>query len=285
MRGLPEPSSPGAATAPAEKPASVPPTTAGPVALVGSGEYLDVMADVDRGLLAGRPARAVLVPTAAAEEGPDRVRYWLDLGTRHFTALGVEPVPLPVLTRDDARAGDFAAAVTGAGLVYLSGGNPGYLASVLRDSPVWAAIQAEWRAGAALAGCSAGACALTWVAEDVRAMRAGGSSSAGSDEHSSEALPTVPSGLAAVPELAVIPHFDRMARWAPDLPARYATRVPAGVTVVGIDEDTAVITAGYAAGERLFAVAGRQSAWVLHPDGKRTEHRSGDELRVPCTRT
>ena len=34
--------------------------SAGPVALVGSGEFLDVMTAVDTGLLTGRPARAAM---------------------------------------------------------------------------------------------------------------------------------------------------------------------------------------------------------------------------------
>ena len=41
----------------------------GPLALVGSGEYLLVMADVEGMLLPGRPARYVQIPTAAAAEG------------------------------------------------------------------------------------------------------------------------------------------------------------------------------------------------------------------------
>ena len=51
------------------------------------------MVPVDAELLAGRPHRAVFLPTAAAEEGRERVRYWIDLGTAHYSAMGVEPVP------------------------------------------------------------------------------------------------------------------------------------------------------------------------------------------------
>ncbi len=245
------------------------------MALVGSGEYLDVMIEIDRRLLAGRPARAVLLPTAAAEEGSKRVRYWLDLGARHFERLGVEPVALPVLTREDASRQDYASLVAGAGLVYLSGGNPGYLASVLRDSVVWSAITAAWRAGTALAGCSAGACALSYVAEDMRAM--------GARRALRSPRMIEPTGLATIPEIAVIPHFDRMARWAPHLAGRYASRVPDGVTVIGVDEDTAIVTEDSPAsvpGERRFAVAGRQSAWVLDRVGGRREHPSGSTLTV-----
>jgi len=251
---------------------------------VGSGEYLDVMLEVDRSLLAGRPQRAVFLPTAAAEEGDASVSYWLDLGARHFERLGVEPVPLPVLTREDAGREDFASLVAGAGLIYLSGGNPGYLASTLRDTLVWAAIAEAWRRGTALAGCSAGACALSYVAEDVRAMRAAAAAGGGVAVGAVEAGAPMPeaTGLAAIPEVAVIPHFDRMLRWAPELADRYASRVPPEVTVVGVDEDTAIVTAGVAAdGRRSFTVVGRQSAWVIDDGGRRTEYSAGSTLTVP----
>jgi cyanophycinase len=255
------------------------PAAPGPVALVGSGEYLDAMVEVDRRLLSGRPQRAVFLPTAAAEEGNERIEYWLELGRSHFERLGVEAVPLPVLTRQDADDGSLAAQVAGAGLVYLSGGNPGYLAATLRETPVWAAIRAAWLGGAALAGCSAGACALTYVAEDVRSRRRaaaeGGGSAAGAGGVMSE-----PSGLAVVPDVAVIPHFDRMLGWAPQMVGEYLARVPDSVTVVGVDEDTAVVTGGAAEGLRAFSVAGRQSAWVLRPDGTRTEHPTGSSFEV-----
>ncbi len=41
----------------------------GPVALVGSGEFLDVMVEVDRGLLAGRPAKGRLPPDGGSRGG------------------------------------------------------------------------------------------------------------------------------------------------------------------------------------------------------------------------
>ena len=54
----------------------------GPLALVGSGEYLAVMAGVEGALIEGRPRRYVQIPTAAAPEGPDRLQYWLDRGAQ-----------------------------------------------------------------------------------------------------------------------------------------------------------------------------------------------------------
>lgn len=246
------------------------------------------MIEVDRDLLTGRPPRAVFLPTAAAEEGEDRVRYWLELGTRHFERLGVEPVPIPVLTRTDAAREDLAALVDGAGLVYLSGGNPGYLAATLRDTAIWTAIVAAWKGGTALAGCSAGACALSFAAEDVRAARAAraavasGGEAANGPAVESESPWRAASGLAVIPEVAVIPHYDRMSQWMPDFADRYLARVPPEVTVVGVDEETAILTAGDTPSSvRNFTVAGRRSAWIIDRDGRRTEFPAGSTLSVP----
>jgi cyanophycinase len=251
----------------------------GPVALVGSGEYLDVMRPVDRTLLDGRPQRAVFLPTASAEEGPETVQYWLDLGRAHFAELGAEPVELPVLTREDADNPEFAAAIAGAGLVYLSGGNPGYLASTLRDTLVWSAILDAWRAGTAVAGCSAGACALSWAAADVRAARAARIAGRGSYEESAtgeEPEATGATGLAMIASLAVIPHFDRIVSWVPGITIQYLSQVPAGVAIVGVDEDTAIVSqSGLGA---PWLVAGRQAAWVIDRDGSQTRYEAGEVI-------
>ena len=222
----------------------------GPLALVGSGEYLEVMADVEGALIEGRPRRYVQIPTAAAPEGPRRLRYWLDLGAAQAERLGVEPVPVVVRDRDEAGSADLATLIHGAGLIYLSGGNPQFLARTLRGTRVWAAIEAAWRSGAALAGCSAGAIALTdWVP----AVR--------SPAREPEAEPEAEPGLGVLPWLRVLPHFDRMRSWAPDLATRAAAGAPPGTTVIGIDEDTAIVD--LSGGGRSWQVHGRQRAWML----------------------
>src|SRR5256714_4359364 len=226
----------------------------GPVALVGSGEFLPAMEALDAALLAGRPARAVFLPTAAGAEGPERVAYWLRLGADHYRRLGAEPVPLEVLDRSDADDPAFAAQVAGAGLVYLSGGNPGYLAATLWGTVMLDAILAAWRAGAALAGCSAGACALTAVADDIR---------------TGAARP----GLAVVPGLVVLPHFDRIERWRPGIVADRAARLAAGQTLVGIDEETALVS-----GDGGWRVDGRRQVWIVAPDGSRTPYPAGTRI-------
>jgi cyanophycinase len=231
------------------------------VALVGSGEFLEVMVPVDAELLAGRPQRAVFLPTASAEEGPQRVRYWIDLATAHYASMGVEPVPLEVLDREDAERPELASKVAGAGLVYLSGGNPGYLANTLAGTAVWQAILEAWRLGAAIAGCSAGACALSRVADDFREP----------GRYSGEAL-------AVVPYLVVLPHFDRFEHWMPGLADRMMARTPPDAVLVGIDEETALVGTG-----DKFTVRGKKSVWRIDRDGTRLQFKPGERLEFPAT--
>jgi cyanophycinase-like exopeptidase len=236
-------------------------TRPGPVALVGSGEYLPVMEDVERRLIAGRPPRFVQLATAAAPEGPGSLGRWHALGRASAERLGVTQVVVPVVDRISADDPELAGLVGGAGLVYLSGGNPPFLASTLRGTRVWAAIEDAWRAGAALAGCSAGAMALTGQVPDIR-------------HPFREAVP----GLGAVRQLAVLPHFDRFAGRLPDLVLTRVSNPPAGVTSVGVDEDTALV-GGWRDDPAEWEVVGRQSVWVLTPDG-REEHPAGSVLRL-----
>jgi cyanophycinase-like exopeptidase len=232
----------------------------GPVALVGSGEYLPAMLELEAALIAGRPPRYVQLPTAAGREGPASVSRWVALGEQQAARLGVEAVPIMVLDRDSAEDPGNAELVAGAGLIYLSGGSPAHLADSLQGTRVWAAIFDAWRGGAALAGCSAGAMALTSWVPDLRHL-------AGKPR----------TGLGVVPRLRVIPHFDHMRRWVPGV-ARWSTvHLPAGVTVVGIDEETAIVSED--ADLSRWTVRGRQRAWLLSPHGRRPLD-AGEEFAV-----
>lgn len=231
--------------------------TPGPIALVGSGEYLPVMLDVERALLAGRAPKYVQIPTAAAPEGPDVLARWTRLGAEQADRLGVQAVSLLVRDRAEADDPSIVARVEGAGLIYLSGGNPAHLSATLRGSALWSRTLAAWRAGAALAGCSAGAMAMTgWV------------------PHLRAAHRPVDPGLGLLPHLRVIPHFDRMLGWAPDILTRVLLHAPAGITVLGIDEDTALV-----GGPHEWQVQGRQSVWTLG-HGSRVEHPAGSIVRT-----
>ncbi|MEI6404392.1 MAG: Type 1 glutamine amidotransferase-like domain-containing protein [Actinomycetes bacterium] len=228
--------------------------TPGPIALVGSGEYLPVMQGIEAALLEGRNPRYVQLPTAAAPEGDRSLDHWVSLGQAQAQRLGVTAVPVLVRTREDAHRQDLVDLIAGAGLIYLSGGNPSFLANTLRDTPVWNAIAAAWQQGAALAGCSAGAMA---IADHIPALRL--------PHHQSTR------GLGVLPHLRVLPHFDKMFSWIPDLAMRIM-KVPEGVTIIGIDEETALV-----GGPHEWVVQGLQSVWILESSG-RIEYKPGDAV-------
>jgi cyanophycinase-like exopeptidase len=231
---------------------------AGPLALVGSGEYLPEMAEVEAGLLAGRPARYVQLATAAVPDGPRVVERWQRLGAEQAARLGAEAVILPVGDREDADDPGLAEQVAGAGLVYLSGGHPAFLADTLRGTAVWAAIVAAWQGGAALAGCSAGAMVMTSWIPSLRNPRQGATE-----------------GLGVVPHLRVIPHFDAFAARIPDLMTRFILPQDANVTLLGVDEQTALV-----GGPEEWVVQGHQSVWRLAKGG-REQFRPGAVLSTP----
>jgi cyanophycinase-like exopeptidase len=234
--------------------------TPGPLALVGSGEYLPVMAQTEALLLAGRPPRYVQIPTAAAPEGEASLSSWVNLGVQQAQRLGVDAVPIVVKDRADADDADLAALVKGAGLVYLSGGNPTYLSTTLRGTRVWDAVLDAWQDGAALAGCSAGAMAMTGWVPQIRALNR-----------------SPDPGLGLLPHLRVIPHFDKMLGWVPDLLTRAVLHPPTGAHVLGIDEDTAAVDLTGAG--LTWTVHGRQKVWEL-ADGPRRGHAAGETVQT-----
>jgi cyanophycinase len=177
-------------------------STCGAIALVGSGEYLPVMTALEGELLQAAVARGrsplfVQLPTAAGAESEDRLNHWHQLGKAQADRLGIESHSLSLYNREDAFNEDFQKIIETAGLIYLSGGDPHYLATTLDDTPVWSAIVKAWNSGASLMGCSAGAMAM---GSEIIAIR---------KSH-------VTRGLGLLPNIQTIPHYDRFLGWIPD---------------------------------------------------------------------
>ena len=201
----------------------------GSLALVGSGEYLPQMREfekslIDDGLANNKKPIYVQIPTAAAKESENRINYWRSLGQVAAKSLGVTQDFLPIFTRDDANNLQLLKNVDDAALIYLSGGDPHYLAQTLRDTLLWDLILKNWQSGGSLAGCSAGAMALSSYVPHFRLSRA---------------KPT--QGFGLLKEVRVIPHFDKFFKWIPDSAAKHLLDLPGDSTLIGIDEDTAVV--------------------------------------------
>ncbi len=202
--------------------------TVGRLVLAGSGEFTPAMNDVDRELLATlRPhARVAIIPTAAGLE--DTPPQWTAKGRAHFSALGAEPIAVMVLNKDDAHEPKWRDAIADADWIYFSGGDPGHIVATLDGSPFWEAVLERHNAGAILAGSSAGAMMF-------------GESTFVPTARGPDGFPikmTVRAALGLVPGVIVAPHFDILPKRLVDM---WASLVPPGHRLLGIDEDTALI--------------------------------------------
>jgi cyanophycinase-like exopeptidase len=233
----------------------------GPIALVGSGEFLPAMSQIDAALLAAtgrsRP-RVVILPTASWPDGEEVFRRWASMGAEHFTALGAEVEPVLVRDRFDAEDEAHVQAIGEADLIYLSGGKPGHLTGTLVGSPVGDALLAANQRGATLAGCSAGAMTLADRHWDFRRRRL--------------FWPVRwRDGLGLVPGATVIPHYDAFPE---PMAAMLVLQAPRGLATLGIDEETALV--------------GRDGSWQVEGIGRvtvwrgrhRQRYRRGDVIRL-----
>ena len=215
----------------------------GAIALVGSGEYSVQMQELETQLLhraisRGKKNTFVQIPTASSHEGDTSRAKWKRLGQEQSDRIGSECIYLPIHEREDAFNKEFVENISGAGLIYFSGGDPHRVAEIYRDSPVWNAIVEQWRSGTSLAGCSAGAMAFGGSIMGLRRS-----------QHSE--------GLALLPDIEVIPHYDKMLGWLPDRVASFIARGGADTTLIGVDENTALIY------ESSWKVAGAGKVHVL----------------------
>jgi len=231
----------------------------GLITLVGSGEYLPVMNDVDRHLLDslnlnGRKPRVVCLPTAAGREGDNSVDRWLNMGISHFKDLGADVIAVRIIDHDSAEDPQWEPPLESADLIYFSGGDPGYLYQIMNGSRAWSAAKRSWERGAIYAGCSAGAMILARRMPSFRLM--------GTQE-----------GFGVVPATFIVPHFDAIpGLWKP-LIFGLQRQLKKGERMIGVDENTALI--GKLGGE--WTVKGKSKVHIFTRQGK-LSYASGQTL-------
>ena len=204
-------------------------STTGILALIGSGEFTKEMEETDRFLLSqiNNPVVAIIPTAAGQEEDYDK---WIKMGVTHFKKFNVTAFGVPMLNEDDANDQILIDQLSKANVFYFSGGDPGYLLDVLKDSKAWELILEKYKSGAMLIGSSAGAMVMgkKVIARIYRFFRTG-------------QLPEWEEGLNMV-DFAVIPHFDKISE---DLNEDHINelnqKIPRNTEVVGIDEDTSYI--------------------------------------------
>jgi cyanophycinase len=194
---------------------------------VGSGEYSVQMQELETELLhlaisKGKKNSFVQIPTASSHEGDSSRERWRRLGKEQSDRIGSECIYLPIHEREDAFNPEFISQIKDAGLIYFSGGDPHRVAEIYSGSPLWDEILNQWKSGTSLAGCSAGAMAFGGTIMGLRRSQ-------------------LSNGLNLLPKIEVIPHYDKMLGWLPDRVAAFIICAESDSTLIGIDENTALV--------------------------------------------
>jgi cyanophycinase len=215
------------------------------ILLEGGSEFTAGMAAADERAMAlggGRAAPIRIIPAAAAPDA-NHVRAGAR-GVGWFQGLGAADVrSVAIIDRASAERPEWAEELAGARIVFMLGGFTRYLAETLAGSRAWQAIVAAHRAGAVIAGSSAGAMVLC---EHYF------------DQASGQVLP----GLYLVPGACVLPHYNTFGRrWQKNLSA-----VLPDALLIGIDEGTGILNDGpdgrwtvYGEGAVTFYCGGKTS--------------------------
>jgi cyanophycinase-like exopeptidase len=221
-------------------------------ALLGSGEFLPWAQDVDRWMLdRARPGAVLVLPTASAPEGDEVFDRWGRMGLEHYAGLGADVDVLPLKTREDAERADLVSRLDAAGAVFVSGGNPGFLAATLAGTRFWGSLTANLDRGLAYGGCSAGIAALG----ERAAWRL----------HRSTFWP----GLGVFSGTNLVPHWDAVDAFIPGLGDTLVANLGPPSRLVAVDERTAMMGDG-----RQWSVLGagsvrilEEGAWTVHGPG------------------
>jgi cyanophycinase-like exopeptidase len=229
----------------------------GPLVLAGSGEYTDTMDLIDRYLLELIGARPVLlIATACAMEGDERMAWWEQMGVRHFARFEIEATPVRIRNQEEADLEEHAERIAGAGFVWFSGGSATYLARAFEGTKAWSALQAANANGAAVAGASGGLGVLnpnvTQIGLDLQPVPG-------------------PTGLGLAAPVRAMSHFDRFAERRPEMVLRAVENLAPGQKLTGVDEDTAIVWsegAWRAMGHKRVQVFDKGSEPILYRHGQ-----------------
>jgi cyanophycinase len=217
--------------------------------LEGGAEFGGGMRDPDLKaieLAGGFDVPIRILPTAAAPDnnhqraGNNGIGWFQRLGAR-------DVVSLPLIDKASANDANIANSLREAKLIYLLGGFTGYLGETLKESAAWESVLQAYRAGAVIAGSSAGAMVMCEFYHDPSQGQ-------------------VRNGLNLVKNSIVLPHHNTFGHsWASRL-----LEIPS-VTLIGIDEQTGMIDDG----AQTWTVHGAGNVTLyqnrqveIHPSGK-----------------
>jgi len=250
----------------------------GPVALFGSGETAPAGRQAHEALFQAleRPIKVAVFETPAGFQpnSPWVAGRLAEFVEQHLQNFHPQVTVVPARRRDGPHSTDdreLAAPLLAANYIFAGPGSPTYTVHHLAGTWIWHALLARQRRGTVLALASAAAIAMGSYALPVYEIY-----KAGADLHWTPGLDLLrPYGL----ELAIVTHWDnqegganldtRCAFMGVERMRRLEAMLPRSVTVLGIDEHTAVILD-----------LARGSARVMGQGGV-TVHRNGEEHVFP----
>jgi cyanophycinase-like exopeptidase len=220
------------------------------------------------------PVQVVYLPCNAADDGLETIECWSGEAQTRLEVLGAQVAAPPVIDRRSADDPAYAAQVRSADWIYLGGGKPQVGMRILPGTQVYRALREAWEDGALLCGASAGAMLLagqSWVITDELDPAIEAMQRAGRDPQDWE-LPRLDplACLGLLPNTLIWPHLNQFfaLNWLKQ------GMKPPGHTVIGIDEQTALLSGGNSA----WQVLGRGRAVLIDDEYQVQSFSAGESL-------
>ncbi len=221
----------------------------------GSGEFTDSMNDIDSYLCSSiNLTKIMIIPTAAGKEKD--FHKWIDNGISHFKKIGKEAFGGDLISREDYFKDEYIALLDKTNFIYFSGGDPEYLLSCIENTPFLEKLLSKLKEkDFILAGSSAGAMIMGSYTPVNILNRIFSSNKKG--VFIREALD--------LGHFIVIPHFNKIPKILElkYISERIINSLP-DITIVGIDEDTAILTEN----NTEFKVLGKGSVYIINGNAK-----------------
>lgn len=235
------------------------------VALLGGEEFKEGFEDVLAFLLNSLSDRkrktVVFLPTCSAENGEKAVTQNCNEARAKLSVFGADVETPLIIDRESANDAENARLVANADLIYFGGGYPHVAINILSNTLVMAALQNTLSRGTLICGASAGAMLMgtrSWVCtpefnSEIEKIWGTGVP----NDHWAPSQPPCLEGLNLIPQTLIWPHFNRTysRHWLKQ------DNCNDGLTVVGIDEQTALVNLGNG-----WKVYGRGHVTIIHKD-------------------
>lgn len=255
------------------------------LALIGGEEFTDGFNNVHQILMElcanihhryKHPLKIVFLPTCAADDGRERVMHWCEQARQRLQFFGAQVLTPMIVDRDSANNPEYAEQIAAADWIYIGGGYPHVAMRIISGTLAEKSLRSALYSAALISGASAGAmllCSQSWIispefdAVVSQAIREG-SNMEGLDFPSMAPLDC----LGFIPNSLCWPHFNQF--FSMNL---LKSSRPAGVTTIGIDELTAIVTNS----EGCWQVVGRGSVEIIDSNFQSKIFQPGMQFFLP----